>query len=107
MVDELLELTADRYRRRILFALSRSGSGARVSVPEEVHHGDEPRDRLHQKLVHVHLPKLEAGGLVEWDQDEGVVERGPDFTEVEPLLGFLRQYADEPQGRPERPIVDD
>lgn len=46
------------------------------------------------ELSHVHLPKLEDSGLIEWDSEAGTVSRGPAFEEVEPVLRLLAANAD-------------
>jgi len=37
-------------------------------------------------MYHVHLPKLENYGYIEWDRDGDEVTRGPQFDEIRPLL---------------------
>lgn len=70
-----------------------------VSLLEENHNsvspvrsdgGDgEKRQRERIEFRHVHLPKLEEEGLIDWNRESNVVARGPDFEEIEPLLELL------------------
>ncbi|RBI58293.1 ArsR family transcriptional regulator [halophilic archaeon] len=102
-MDTVLDVLADAYRRRLLVTLlerdSQDADDARI--PADVTSGDEERDRLDVELVHVHLPKLERAGLVEWDRETREVRTGPRFEATRPLLRFVRDYADElPDERP-------
>lgn len=38
-------------------------------------------------LHHTHLPKLEAANIIEID--DGVIRRGPNWDEIEPLLTII------------------
>ncbi len=50
-------------------------------------------------LRDVHLPKLVALGLVDWDPRTRLVRKGPTFDEVEPLLRSLDDNRDRlPEG---------
>ena len=86
-LDELLGVLDHEYRRRILLALADSGDRA-PPVRPSMADGDEP-DVLELELRHVHFPKLEAAGLVEWDRERDALSRGPRFDEVEPVLDAL------------------
>lgn len=113
----LFELLAAERRRQVLFLLCGADS---VQVPEGLHtrggirarqsqsrgspspspplqnapSADQSLDRLDMELSHVHLPKLEDSGLVEWDSEAGTVFRGPAFEEAEPVLRLLAANAD-------------
>lgn len=83
-------MLADETRRRLLISLlARGSAGPPVSVPDDVANGHADPDSLYAELYHVHLPKLEAAGVVEWDHDRDAVTRGAAFGEVEPLLQVL------------------
>ena len=76
-LDDYLQLLANGQRRRILRALL--GSEGPVTV--------DPGDpAAHARLHHIHLPKLESAGLVDWNRRGGTVVRGPAFDDVVPLL---------------------
>lgn len=78
-VDDLMDITAEPYRRRILSYLS-SIPEDRCSVAELVDAlrspstGDDLSEkRLRQRLHHVHLPKLQDHGLIAYDDEENDV----------------------------------
>ncbi|WP_459192994.1 DUF7344 domain-containing protein [Halosimplex sp. J119] len=80
--DALFELLADPRRRRLLEVLEETGRGERapladlserVAVAEGTTEG-EARHGVAVALHHVHLPKLDEAGLVEYDPETRVVE---------------------------------
>ncbi|MFB6150614.1 MAG: hypothetical protein ABEJ40_02295 [Haloarculaceae archaeon] len=110
--SQLFSLLADRDRRRLLLLLCDTEAvevpgalrtrGEAEAVPARGRAGrPDPGasnfagDPLAVRLRHVHLPKLAAAGLVEWDRDAGAVSRGPRFGEAEPLLELLAGNAAE------------
>ena len=64
-------------------------------VPENVHEGDRELEALQIEMYHVHLPKLEEAGFIEWTKDTHQVVKGPRFDEIRPLLEFLQAHADD------------
>lgn len=106
MVDTIFEALANEYRRRLLIDLLDRAS-RRVSRPAgaswEITEANEDLLRSHLsssraiddadedliRLRHVHLPKLDDYGFVEWDRSAHVVARGPRFDELRPLLELL------------------
>lgn len=93
MVDRILDAMADDERRRILVDLLEYDSGA-VSDSSEMPSGvpaeiAEPEEVL-VRVRHLHLPKLDDYGLVDWDADERMVTRGPRFDEARPFLEVHR-----------------
>jgi DNA-binding transcriptional ArsR family regulator len=103
-LSELFEILSHEYRRRILIAVGQHNPQDIDDITSEsIADGaeDEPLEVLQQRLFHVHLPKLDKAGFVNWDQDTGVVTRGPRFEEIEPLLTLMREHRDElPDGWP-------
>ncbi|TYL38429.1 transcriptional regulator [Natronococcus pandeyae] len=96
-LDAVLDVLTDRHRRRLLVALLEHDSQTRsnVQIPDDIIVGDEELERLHVQMYHVHLPKLEAAGLVEWDRTTNEVQRGPQFETVRPLLDPIRDQVDD------------
>jgi predicted transcriptional regulator len=90
-LDTLLTLLGDRHRRRVVTALT-GDSPRSVETLVDAMEGD-PR-KLELALVHNHLPRLRGAGVVEWEQDAGVVRRGPQFDTVEPVVELLRSNPD-------------
>ncbi|WP_458187533.1 DUF7344 domain-containing protein [Haladaptatus sp. NG-WS-4] len=78
---ELHEALANESRQAILARLSMDGG--RVGIPELAEHlgaiGVE-RDEVDARasLRHVHLPKFDDCGLIEWNRTEGVVSLAVD-----------------------------
>lgn len=96
-LDNVLETMADVYRRRVLVELldHNPQDDDDTQVPERVTIADEDLATLRTQIRHVHLPKLEAAGLVEWDREANVLRRGPRFAEIRPLLRLMDDHADE------------
>jgi len=108
MRDEVFEALSNEHRRTLLLALSESGPqvvAETASVGEAA--GALPLDwKTRVTMQHVHLPKLEEDGFVDWDEDTGTVSRGPQFEEIRPLLECVAELADrEPSRR--RGLVDE
>ena len=40
-------------------------------------------------MAHVHLPKMDECGFIDWDREERTVTKGPRFDEIKPLLTML------------------
>ncbi|WP_425433325.1 DUF7344 domain-containing protein [Haloarcula rubra] len=109
MVDtgSLFQLLADDTRRRILYALcdnasiripegilSRGQVQSRDTQPHSPHSSStqingESVQQLEMQLHHVHLPKLEDGGAIEWERETQTVSRGPQFDKLEAILRLL------------------
>jgi len=83
-VDDVIARIADRHRRTVLSVLQErttpvsteelaTTTAAALAEKPLVAVTREERDRLHVRLHHVHLPKLDEVGLVAWNADEGTV----------------------------------
>lgn len=58
----------------------------------------EEESRAVKRLVemeHMHLPKLEGYGFIEWDRESHEVGKGENFEEIRPLLELLDEHQDE------------
>lgn len=92
-IDTTLETLSNASRREVLLSLSAPGE---ESLAQDAL--VEPADRDHAiELIHVHLPKLDDEGFLEWDRETGELRRGPRFEEARPLLEAVRDH-----GRPGR-----
>ncbi|WP_339104687.1 hypothetical protein [Haloterrigena salinisoli] len=80
--DLLFDALSDGQQRRILFALLER-EGVDIDSPPD---GIEERYSAAVERRHVHLPKLEEYGFIEWDRRTDTVVRGPRFAEIEPML---------------------
>jgi hypothetical protein len=63
-----------------------TGGGGRI--------GDAGVDPVAVMLHHIHLPRLDDLGFVDYDPDAGVVARGERYDEIRPLLELLDANAD-------------
>lgn len=100
-LDSILNVLADRYRRRVLVALLEHNpqDDDDPQTPEDITMGDEDLEELMIEMEHTHLPKLAAAGLIEWDRETNVIKKGPEFAEIEPLLRLMHEHRDElPEG---------
>lgn len=95
-LGEVLEILADIYRRRVLVELlDHNPLDDDVRLPEDAIIEDDDLATLRTQMRHVHLPKLEDEGLVEWDREANVLRKGPRFEEIRPLLKLMADHADE------------
>lgn len=92
-IDTTLEVLSNASRREILLSLSAPDD---APVARDDLAGPDDRDHAIE-LVHVHLPKLEDEGFIEWDREAGELRRGPRFEEARPLLKVIHDH-----GRPDR-----
>lgn len=102
-IDEILEILSN-HRRRAVVRFLRDAHGAVHSLDDVISHlreherratGESPdRDRLLSLLVHVHGPKLEKAGLVEYDVRSSEIRYHPD-ERVEQLLERIGAVAEE------------
>lgn len=94
ILDVLFDALSREPRRRVLEAL-------RVRNPrttdEFVRSSPRPdgTDQDTIRLHHVHLPRLDEAGFIEWDREMGTIERGPNYDEVRPVLAILADRSDE------------
>lgn len=90
--DQMLDALEALQRRRVLVAL--------LEAPDDSVHGisdfgAEPGLESDSTVMqHVHLPKLERYGFIDWDQDDRVVRAGDQFDEIEPFLELLCKNED-------------
>jgi hypothetical protein len=80
----VLELLSNRHRRRLLTTLSAEGSTTAVPVADDEASEADP---VRLAMYHIHLPKLDDAGLIEWDRDRNRASRGPKFETARDLLG--------------------
>lgn len=89
-LDSVLEALSKRPRRLVLTGLL----DGPLSVGEAAAETDDP-ETMEIRLRHVHLPKLEEYGYVEWDPDAGLIRRGPSYPEAEPVLEMVGRGIEE------------
>ncbi len=83
-----MEVLAKQQRRVILYRLKKAD---RLQLSR----GPDALDSAAIELYHIHLPKLEAAGYIDWNQGTREVKKGPQYDEAETLLTLLENNADE------------
>lgn len=96
-LDICLDLIANQHRRETIRLLRHKGDGE-ITVDALLDHlsrkdgpinGQPPdRDLLAIQLSHIHLPKLAANGIIEYDPGEGTIRYQPESS-VETVLESL------------------
>lgn len=95
-VDELFEALADAQRRRLLVHMLEHNPEDDTKVYiGDMDVEDADLEDLLTNMTHIHLPKLEADGFINWDKEEHVVTKGPNFDEIRPLVELLNNHQDE------------
>ena len=98
--DTVLDVCRDRHRRIVLAVLAGEQRGLTVNdltkaIAKQNHHvrvtemSAERLPELQLSLHHVHLPKIEAAGLIDYDQERGLVEPTEQFEQAQPQLSAL------------------
>lgn len=96
--DRIFDALAASERRQLLIALLEHDSqetSVLLGVPWQIPQSDE--ERVSHR--HVHLPKLESYGFIEWDRAEERITKGQRFAEVEPVVELLCER--------QAPVADD
>lgn len=98
--DTLLDLCGDEHRRIVLGTFLEEQRALTTrdlskAIVQYNHHAPlreisgESMTRIRTELHHVHVPKLVAAGLVEYDDDRELVEPTADFQTVAPRLSKI------------------
>lgn len=95
-VNAAFTALSDPLRRRVLFQIyDLQGEAADEVEIDELIGGSEAAGDMLIKFHHIHLPKLESAGFIDWDPDTRAVRKGPHYEQVHPLLDLLTTHADE------------
>lgn len=88
-----LDALSHTYRRRILAAVATANPRDEDQVtPIETADEDESLELFEMQLYHIHLPKLDEAGFVNWNRETGTVTGGPRFDEIQPLLTLITDH---------------
>ncbi len=98
--DTVLELCQEQHRRIILATLAQRKQSATVddlmkAIFKHNHHTplaevpEEESKQIRLALHHVHLPKLADQSLIDYDQDQQLVEPTPQFDQLQPQLSAI------------------
>jgi hypothetical protein len=83
--DDLFDVLADAERRRVLQQLVETDASSHVGLLKD-------RCDVNATLLrHVHLPKMDKAGLVEYDSHSGDVSLTEDGSDVELFLEALEE----------------
>lgn len=86
-LDRMFETLADWQRRQILTAMMASTPRWKDEFEtEEARPPGTARDTAAIDLQHCHLPRLDEANFIDWDPTTGLITRGANFHEVQPLL---------------------
>ena len=95
-LDDQLSLLSSRYRRYLLYGLSKYTTPVSLAVLTDtvtgLEHGapvDQYRDErldIYTALYHNHLPRLVDAGVVRYDQSDDAVDVGPNAPALVSLL---------------------
>lgn len=79
-------IVLEEQQRRVVAALAAEGTvDATPIIQEDEALSCEEYVTLVYELHHVHLPELQASGVIEFDRRKETVRRGPHFDEARPL----------------------
>jgi SOS-response transcriptional repressor LexA len=90
MNDNAFNALAHEQRRTLLLDILESNpQDADVEPATGESAPTDAEQRAQTEMYHVHLPKLEEYGYIEWDEDTNEIIKGPQFEEIRPLLEFI------------------
>ena len=98
--DVVLEQCRDRHRRLILAVLSGEQRPLTIqdlakAIVTSYHDVElsavsaETMTEIHTSLHHIHVPKLENGGFVQYDPERQLVEPTAKFEQLQPSLSAI------------------
>jgi len=97
-LDRLFDVLGHSRRRRVLAALVELDHEGDDELDVAELGDDEDTGEFQVTLHHVHLPRLEEAGSIEWDRQTGTVRPGPRYDEAAALVEVLSEHRDELPG---------
>lgn len=93
------------YRRQLLIGLLNHTSDKNTSVePLSLLTGDVDVETAEVAIRHVHLPKLDKLGFIDWNRQTSEICRGPEWNKIGPVVEMIHTHRDElPDGWLESP----
>ncbi|WP_276301690.1 DUF7344 domain-containing protein [Halorussus lipolyticus] len=85
-LEQTMQVLSDDYRREILTYLFDREDDDSIPVETLADHASDDREQVSESLYHTHLPRLDAAGIVAYDQSAERVELAGDQSSVEALL---------------------
>jgi predicted transcriptional regulator len=93
--DDMVDALGDIQRRKLLIALLDHNPQDDSPVVIAGSEGEADAVERLVSMQHVHLPKLNEYGFIEWNEETHEVMKGPKFDEIRPLLELLATHEDE------------
>lgn len=93
-LDSAFDALGHRQRRHLLVSLLEHNPQDDSPVVWSAEEDSTAMDHL-VMMHHVHIPKLEDGGYIEWDRESHEVSKGPNFEEIRPMLELLVDHEEE------------
>lgn len=96
-LDKLFKALSNQTRRYILTSIAKNdpNSSSALAIDELGVATADQVDSQHTVLHHQHLPQLDEVKLIDWDQETGVVTRGPRFEDIEPFIDLVEAFEGE------------
>ena len=88
-LEEMFDALGAVQRRRVLVELLESPEDPLRGITDSETETEARFVGDTVRMAHVHLPKLDDYGFIDWNEDADVVRTGEQFDEIEPLLGLL------------------
>lgn len=89
--DRVFRVLSSEPRRKLILTLRDRCPSNPVTLPDAAlspHYAGTPEE-MRVELVHKHLPLLEETGYVTWTSSPFEAARGPDFGEVDAVMGRI------------------
>ncbi|UPV73120.1 hypothetical protein M0R89_11230 [Halorussus limi] len=92
-IDRSCDLLRSAYRRRVIYALRRSGPASVGELADVVTAAGlaDDRQRAVASLVHTHLPKLSEADIVDYEDADEVVSLAGGVEDLEPFLAVAAE----------------
>jgi hypothetical protein len=92
----MLDALSDPYRRQLLVAMLEANPQDDTDTDPLDLLGDAAADEtVETTLSHIHLPKLEERGYIEWDREAGTISKGPNWERIAPLIQLIQDHRGE------------
>lgn len=91
-LNEQMDALVSMERRELLYELQKRPQDSDILENLEPANGESTETEFEIEMHHVHLPKLEQYGFVDWEPESDTVRRGPRFDDLEPMLDTLSSH---------------
>jgi len=85
--DVIFDILKNKRRRGVLRLLQERDEAVLIEELSQFLSSKEYTEKeVYPSLYQLHLPKIDEVGIIDYDEDTGEVEKGSNFTEIEPYL---------------------